>query len=450
MEKFENPLQVLVVGAGAGGICAAIQAARLGARVLLVEKDKEIGGTGVHSPVGLVCKFQRRDTYEPINRGLHKELFTHAYQWSGEFSESDRLPTYDHNELRAKYGELTAAEKNLKIVTGVSVESVETQPPLHDVASSGRRRIRAVKLSTGERIEALAIVDGTADGNLAAMAGASYHKGRESDGKMQSATLTFGIKRFDTSLFKNLEINTWGGYWSLNDELSDLYKKAKMAKETKNPKSQIYAFAYPDGKTLLFNCNEVGGVDPTNPKSVEAGRAVAETYVKDLIRILKKHPGFARSEVAFISTKFGVREGRRILGDYILTGKDCIDEARFDDMVAAGAYDIDIHDPDECVDRMQRIPNTQFYHIPYRCLISRDHTNLLLGSRCISGDFEAHSSYRVMSCVTAIGQAAGTAAALAAFTSDGEVRGVNASWIRYCLDKADQFTQGDLRRPPIP
>ncbi len=99
---------VLVAGAGVGGICAAIGAARAGARVLLVEAAAEIGGTGVHSPVSLVCRFWDDDR-EPINRGLHAELFPDVYPENGG-APWDRVPTYDEVELARRYRELLAAE----------------------------------------------------------------------------------------------------------------------------------------------------------------------------------------------------------------------------------------------------------------------------------------------------------------------------------------------------
>jgi hypothetical protein len=94
------------------------------------------------------------------------------------------------------------------------------------------------------------------------------------------------------------------------------------------------------------------------------------------------------------------------------------------------------------------IPGSGYYHIPYRSLIAKDLDNLLLGSRCISGTHEAHSSYRVMSCVTGIGQAAGTAAALATEFKEGEVRYVPAAWVRHELRKQVQFVEGDIEAAP--
>jgi len=431
-------VDVVVAGAGAGGICAALQAARQGARVLLVEKEVQIGGTGVHSPVALVCKFQRRDTYEPINIGLHKELFREAYQWRGEFSEEDLLPTYDHHTLYQRYLDLTSAEPTLEIQTGCGVKNVERQGT----------RIVSVTLDDGTDVRASVFVDGTANGSLSAMAGAGFEVGRPGDQAMQSATLTFTVTGFDPSKLQNPTITTWGGYWSLNHELTLLYNEAKSRGEVRNPKHGVVCFAYPDGKTLLFNSNEVPGVDPMQAGAEETAMKQAEQYVDELMRIVRQHPAFAQAAIDEVSPRMGIREGRRIHGDHILTGEECLAEARFEDMVAACAYDLDIHDPDGGKPSLIRIPNSQYYHIPYRSLIARDLENLLLSSRCISGDFEAHSSYRVMSGVTGIGQAAGAAAALAARHTDGRIRDIPSRWIRHELRQSGQFVEGDLEAPP--
>ncbi len=433
---------VLVAGAGCGGICASLQAARQGAKVLLVEREAEIGGTGVHSPVALVCKFQRRDTYEPINLGLHRELFPEAYAWRGEFDDDDRLPSYDHRDLARRYLELLAAEPRIDIRTGQAVTAVATE------ADGPRQRIVSADLERDGPVPARVFVDGTANGDLSALAGARFKVGRDADGAMMPATLTFGVSGFDPSKLRNPRVTTWGGYRSLNDELRQTLEKARAAGEAPPGLYGTGAFAYPDGSILLFNANHVRGVDPRDPEGVAAARAEARALVEHSFAVIRRHPAFADARLEFVSDRLGVREGRRITGDYVLTGEDCLGEARFDDAVAAGAYDIDVHDPDGGPTRLQRIPNTQVYHIPYRSLRAAGLTNLLLGSRCISGDFVAHSSYRGMSTITAIGQAAGGAAALAATLAGGDTRAVDPAWIRHELHRAGQWTEGPRHPPP--
>jgi hypothetical protein len=130
----------------------------------------------------------------------------------------------------------------------------------------------------------------------------------------------------------------------------------------------------------------------------------------------------------------------------MLTAEDCLSARTFKDMVAACAYSLDIHDPKGGASKLTGIKEPGYYYIPYRSLIAKDWENLLLSSRCISGSHEAHSSYRVMSGVSAIGEAAGTAAALAVWMKKGDVRDVSASQIRYALHTAGQFIEGDLEK----
>lgn len=427
---------VIVVGAGAGGICSALAAARSGAKTLLIEKAPQIGGTGVHSPVSLICKFHGTD-HRPINMGIHREMFPHAYLHStrDKRAAAPRL-TYDEKELAERYRSLLAEEPNITVLTGAGVSAVQKEG----------RTLQAVELEDGKAFTAPAFIDSTADGNLADLAGARFQKGREQDGHMQSATLVFGLSNIDTSKLKTPDFSTRGGLDSLWKELTKLYHTGKKEGKTDNPKKNVVCFPYPDGERLLFNSNEVLGVDPTDETSVEEALKLGRRYVDELITILQEHPAFAESKLEFIAEKMGVREGRRIIGDYILTEKDCLGEARFDDMVAASAYEIDIHDPEGGPTRMVDIPGSGYYHIPYRCLIAADLDNLLLGSRCISGTHEAHSSYRVISGVSAIGQAAGTAAALSA-AHQKSPREIPAAWIRFVLREQLQFVEGDTEQP---
>lgn len=428
---------VIVAGAGIGGICASLAAARSGARTLLLEKAPQIGGTGVHSPVSLICKFHGTD-HRPINLGIHRELFPEAYL----HSTRDKRPsaprlTYDEKVLAERYHRLLGNETRLTVMTSAAVTEAMVQD----------RSLTAVRLGDGRVFSAPVFIDSTADGHLADLAGARFQKGRSTDGFLQSATLVFGLSRIDKRKLRIPEFSTRGGLDSLWGELTDLYQAAKKEGKTDNPKQNVVCFPYPDGERLLFNSNEVLGVDPTREGSVEDALRLGRRYVDELIAILRTHPAFAEAELEFVAEKMGVREGRRILGDYLLTEQDCLGEARFDDMVAACAYEIDIHDPEGGPARMVDIPGSGYYHIPYRSLLAADLDNLLLGSRCISGTHEAHSSYRVMAGVSAIGQAAGTAAALAVSTGR-PLRDLPPAWIRHRLREQVQFVEGPVEAPP--
>lgn len=422
---------VAVVGGGVGGVCAALAAARTGARTLLIERAPALGGTGVHAPVGLVCQFFAKDG-RPVNTGIHRELFPEAYAWNGRFDDQDLVPVYDETVLAGRYRTLCTAEPRLAVRCGAGVA---------ETVRDGRR-LTAVRLEDGTRVEARVWIDATADGNLAALAGCAWSKGRAGDGAMMTATLTFKLAVIDRSRLLRPDILTWGGIRSLRRELDPLYRELKDAGGTSNLRHGVLCFPYPDGDALLFNSTAVAGIDPTLSGSVEAGRAAAERQARELIAAVQRHPALAASRVAFLAPWLGVREGRRIHGEHVLTGAEMLAEARFPDMVAACAYGPDIHDPQGGKGLLQEIPGSGYAHIPWRSLVARDLDNLALGSRCISGDHLAHAAYRVMSVVSAIGQAAGTGAALAAQERVSALRTLDATRIRAHLAAAGQFVEG--------
>lgn len=430
---------VLVAGAGIGGISAALAAARAGHRVVLLETASEIGGTGVHSPVGLVCTwFDRAGRF--INRGLNEEFMPHIY--NPESLAKGVIQTYHEAELKLAYRRLLAAEPLLTVHVSCSVVSVEHTGGV----------IRSVCTSDGREIQAGVFIDSTADGNLAALAGAEFQKGRATDGRLQPCTLTFRVDGVDFKAFgmdpTQPDWARWDNWHLIEDALLPLYRNLRQSGGTSNPRENVLSFPDRGGKSLLFNQTRIAGADPTRPGSVEEAMEEGRKQIHEFWQAIRVHPAFAGVSDITISGKLGIREGRRITGDYILTAEDCLGEARFDDMVVACGYALDIHDPSGTAQTsIREIPGSGYYHIPYRCLISKSFSNLLSGSRCISGTHEAHSSYRVMPPVSAIGQAAGTAAAWVVRGGLEDVRSVDPAWIRDSLRSANQFVEGDCSRP---
>jgi hypothetical protein len=137
--------------------------------------------------------------------------------------------------------------------------------------------------------------------------------------------------------------------------------------------------------------------------------------VQEAIRFMRRHmAGGTECALISIAAQIGIRESRRILGDYVLTGRDVQTAARFPDAITRGIYTLDIHNPTEVGKPSTLIELEKPYDIPYRCLLPRGIDGLLVAGRCISGDSVALSSYRIQSHCMAMGQAAGTAAAMAA------------------------------------
>lgn len=437
---------VVVAGAGIGGLSSAVAAARTGAKTLLIEPNARLGGTGVYSPLGIVCGLGPRHDFW-VNEGILKDFFPHL--WS-EPRYPEMLPYYDSHELADRYEKVAKGEGNLEVWTASAVDTVKT------TSAPDGRRIEKVGIRgnrTGE-VSGAVFIDGTANGDLSAMAGAEFQKGRACDGKLQPCTLTFTVRNIRTELlglgdsfviWTNREKKVYATALGLDAEWNRLKKEGK----TSNPKEQDWVLFFPsrDGRTIVFNHTRVVDIDPTVPGDIERGRKLAEQQIWEYWNAVRHHPTL-RDAVLEIAPQLGVREGRRIIGDYILTQNDCLGEARFADMVAAAAYSIDIHDPEGGGTQLLEIPGSGYYHIPYRCLRAKDWKNLLLGSRCLSGTHEAHSSYRVMAPLSAVGHACGVAAALTVLQKKSDVREIPAEQIRCVLQAQGQFTEGPMARPP--
>jgi hypothetical protein len=132
-----------------------------------------------------------------------------------------------------------------------------------------------------------------------------------------------------------------------------------------------------------------------------------------LVTFLKKDvPGFENAYLQMTAPQIGVRESRRVVGEYMLTADDCLTARKFPDSITRGSYCVDIHNPTGSGTTIKQIPPGDWYEIPYRCLVPLHIRNLLIGARSISATHEAHSAIRVMPIVIGIGQAAGAAAGL--------------------------------------
>lgn len=440
---------VVVVGAGIGGISAAVASSRCGAKTILVDANKQLGGTGVYSPLGIVCGLGPTSDFW-VNEGILKDFFPHL--WNGErFPKT--LSYYNERELARQYELVTSAEPNLVVWR----ESILTDD-VHLVAEKTIGSIVVTSCGESCRVKGNVFVDGTADGNLAALAGAEFQVGRSRDGKLQPCTLTFVVRNVDVNALGLA--GAGGAPFAVRDNddkkilsdalgLDEAWQRLKREGRTSNPKNQDWVLFFPsrDGRTLVFNHSRVVDINPLVPGDVERGREAGAQQVREFWDEIKSHPAL-RGATMEVSAQLGVREGRRIIGDYVLTQEDCLGEARFEDMVAACCYSIDIHDPEGGGTVLREIPGSGYYHIPYRCLRARGWSNLLLGSRCLSGTHEAHSSYRVMSPLSAVGQACGVASALMVLTGRSTAADVPAAQIRQVLHEQGQFTEGDREFVP--
>jgi hypothetical protein len=262
-------------------------------------------------------------------------------------------------------------------------------------------------------IEAGTVVDCTGDGDMAVSAGAEYYSGREEDGLVQPMTLMFRLADFHREAFREY-IGTHPDQWRGVYGLWDLVRKAAQAGELDLKREDILFFDTLHGKELSINSTRITNVSGTSVWDLSFAEWEGRKQVRQIIAFLKKYvPGFAESYVMQTGVAVGVRETRRIRGRYMLTADDVMRAAKFEDVIARCSYPMDVHNPAGKGTLIKRLPAGESYDIPLRCLIPLNTRNMLVAGRCISGDHEAHSSYRVMPVSMATGHAAGVCAAMA-------------------------------------
>jgi hypothetical protein len=297
-------------------------------------------------------------------------------------------------------------------------------------ASVAEGRVASTRFATvgGMRtIKARRTIDATADAYVAASAGVPTQQG-DARGRVQPASLMFRLSHVDLSLLSHYVRqrpeqmrSSLKTHERTPDALTavaglyELWDAARARGSVTVPRELVSFFATPYADEVTVNMTRVVDVDPLDPDDLTRAEVEARAQVMQLFAFFRSDvPGFANARIAATATQIGVRESRRILGEYTLTAEDVLHARTFDDAVARSAYPIDIHNPSGSGTTTHRLPAGASYEIPYRCLVPVGVDDLLVAGRCISTTHEALASTRLTPTVMTLGQAAGTAAALSA------------------------------------
>jgi FAD dependent oxidoreductase len=458
---------VVVIGGGTAGLFAGIAAARRGAKTLVIERGGHLGGN-IATGMNLGGFFDGRD--RRVIGGLPEELVRRVVAMEG-----GRGHIFFHDRDRWV---ASTASLDPEVFNHVAFEMLRESGCklwlyatfVRGIGADGH--VEAVEVVTKAgvcRLEASVFIDASGDADLAASVGVPFERG---GGKRQQAvTCMFRVgnvnlaeverymeERVNTEkktpwTFQNAPLRASHKYWT----------PWKMFPDYERRFAKQFGVYYHGTPGDVFINSTHTSINSLAPEDITEGTMRLRRQAMEQMAFLKAHVwGFEEAYLTHVYD-LGVRESRRIRGDYTLTVDDMKSERAFDDTVAMGAYPPDLHDAkagdilisgkgwsqeEDSPSAASNLPYNPGYQIPYRCLLASTHDNLLVAGRCLSATFEAQAGARGMGPCSAMGQAVGTAAALAAAEGTTprrlDVTGLRAALLHdgACLGRAAKVEVG--------
>ena len=405
---------VVIAGAGPGGIGAAVMAARAGAKVILLE---HYGLPGGMAAIGEVHPFMPNHCNDvPLDAPVYGEWLNAMLPYHND-SEQQKIAAEEGFarsfwRKRAVNKEIAAlAAEDLLFANGVEVLY---HHKVVGVCKEGRKISSVAVHNSGGfgLIKGKCFVDTTGDGHLAAAAGCEVEIGDEKGG-CQPMTLCFKVGNVKTRYASETSIS-YEPAWRA--ELQALYKKAVQDGEISCPRENLLIFSCPSMPDVVhFNTVRVIEHSAVDGKEFSDAEIEGRRQLRELFFWLRKSaPGFENAKLLSMAAQIGVRESRRVMGRVYLTMESFCEARKYPDAIARCNYSIDIHSPYGSGTFLKDLPPDDYYEVPYGCIVAKDVDNLTIGGRPISVDVAIHSSIRVMPIACSIGQAAGVAAAMAA------------------------------------
>lgn len=388
---------VVVCGGGLAGVAAAMNAAQQGASTALIESGGELGGDITKGFVPQLLDTEGKggfvqEIFDFLNRGGH--------------TRARRGARYDETGKKVP-GSLIEPEY-LKSFLDQSLKSAGVDVFYYSVASYAQlenKQITNLLVATeagNHCLKAKIFIDATGNGQLAAMTGCAYAFGHPGTGKPQPASMSMLI----TGVPEDFQ------------QTDSLPAKAALKEKFEEAGIPISANEILMIRSAIDGCWILSAnyqYDVPHDDILGLSQATRDGRIEcvEIVEAMRKLPGFENVTVLVISSHLGIREGKRISGKYQLNFDDITSGAKFPDGICVARLGIDVHAIDATDKRDHNQGKSVLpYHIPYRSLLPEGCDNLLLAGRCISGDFYAHSSYRVIGNVIPTGEAAGYSAAV--------------------------------------
>lgn len=441
---------VVVVGGGSAGVAAALAAARNGARTVLVDAGPMIGGELLSGIPINACLSARG---EWIVGGIPRELVEACDRMGGLVP-----PYFDWRALWL----VCVDPEVMKLVVPRLVHQAGVELWLHTfvedvlVADGRIRGVVAVNKMGRTLLRADLVIDCSGDGDVAVLAGAPWEKGG-AQGEFQAISMIFRMVGIETEPLLRF-VRDHPEYVALGECLLEPRLPADCAEALYRQgvpsvffdgKGPFLAEAvrrgdlHPCGilaicpvsrprREVSLNTTRIANLDATRTDALSQALPALLDQVSGCVRFLQRSvPGFEAAHFSGLAPRIGIRETRRILGETVLTAEDVLQGRKRADGVAKGAHELDLHGAGDA-HRREMIKDGGSYDIPFGCLLPRNVDNLLVAGRCLSATREAHGSARVMGTCMAMGQAAGTAAALCA-AERMPLRQLSVGWLREVL-----------------
>jgi len=427
------PYDVLVAGGGSAGVAAAVSAARSGAKTVLIEKSTFLGGMATGALVTPMMK-NALDSANILTKGIFTEVCERLVKAGGGARFKDGNPGWFNPEIYKIVLDEICQESGVHLMFDNQIVGVYCNKPVLEAAYF-------INKAGCFSISAKQFIDCTGDGDLIALSGVSYEEG--GDNARQAMSLRFMMSNIDLEAFgKWLSENdktddspvykldngdillssayTYERDWTLKPFFEEALKNGDLEKEDA---AYFQIFSVPGSPGLIaFNCPRITPNDKTlNPLNNEDTSWVlthGRQMIKRISNFTKKYlPGFENAYLSQIAPHIGVRESRRLKGQYVLTAEDILNAKKFDDGIASSNWPIDIH-PSKIgkgavTTPLRHPPKGDFYDIPLRSLLPKENEikNLIVAGRCLSATFEAQGSARIQPNCFAMGEAAGLLAA---------------------------------------
>ena len=415
---------VIVLGGGVSGCMAAFAATKQGATTLLVEQYGFLGGSLTNAGVGPMMTFHAGS--RQVVTGLPQELVERMAAKQGCLGHiedttgyASSVTPFDAEVMKLTLDEM-AQELNVEVLFHATLVNVNVE----------HGNIRSVTVQTRGGILELqgnVFIDASGDGALAFAAGADIRQGRDADGLCQPMTTNMKVSGVNVEALK-AEIRKNQGNFNVKDlnsmdrsprlSMAGFYKEFNKAKTDgllHTEREDVLLFETVNPGEVIVNTTRVVKLNPVDPWDLSKAEQEGRRQAHELIRFFRGScAGFENAILVSTGVQIGVRESRRVMGDYVLTGEDLLQSRYFEDTVALGGYPIDIHNPTGAKTETTHLKPGQYYYIPLRSLTVKGFENLLVCGRCMSATHEAGAAIRVTPIAMGVGQAAGAAAGLVA------------------------------------